>query len=167
MARHSCRRRQGSILGPLFLPIYTHNLPGAVQAVIERDQFPDDPVCCPFTWTATHGGGKKCSRVWTALQDGSLNGDCMIDHCIENLFHGKNEYATISISTAKHPALGLQSRVGQQTESPWPCDHFDSDLEGAHCKQTTESPTNTCSPSPARMFPRKSCIAQDTLMRPT
>ena len=33
---------QGSILGPLFLLIYTHDLPGAVQGDVECEQFADD-----------------------------------------------------------------------------------------------------------------------------
>ena len=33
---------QGSILGPLFFLIYTHDLPDAVEAGVECDQFADD-----------------------------------------------------------------------------------------------------------------------------
>ena len=33
---------QGSILGPLFFLIYTHDLPDAVQGDVECDQFADD-----------------------------------------------------------------------------------------------------------------------------
>ena len=57
---------KSSILGPLFLLIYTHDLPGDIQAVVECDQYADlTPLCCPFKWSSPQRSQKcSCLTEW-------------------------------------------------------------------------------------------------------
>ena len=106
MARHSYRRRQGSILGPLFFAIYTHNLQVLSKLISNVTSLLMTTLYCPFTWTATQRW-QKCNGCEQQFEIEMAHWMAIADQWIENLSYGNyEEYATTS--KAMYLPLGLQ-----------------------------------------------------------